>query len=930
MCSSSTLRSVTIEMPVKKADARMHDVFYSVLAHNATNTKIETLWHNEDLSEHPSASRDFAQFICKMNHLKDLTLHGSYHDYFYSTLSSMASTTKIETLDGCCKNLIERPSASRDLAQFICKMNHLKNLTFDGSYHDDFYSTLSSMASTTKIETLDDCCKNLIERPSASRDLAQFICKMNHLKDLRLHGWYHDDFYSTLSSMASTTKIETLDDCCKNLIKRPSASRDFAQFICKMNHLKDLRLHGWYHDDFYSTASSLIASTTKIETLRHDDDLSKRPSASRDLAQFICKMNHLKNLKIDGSYHDDFYSTLSSMASTAKIETLDVRCKNLVERPSASRDLSQFICKMNHLKNLTLHGSYHDDFYSTLSSMASTTKIETLDVRCTNLIERPSASRDLAQFICKMNHLKNLTLHGSYHDDFYSTLSSMASTAKIETLHDWFENLSERPSASRDLAQFICKMNHLKNLTLHGSYHDDFYSTLSSMASTAKIETLHDWFENLSERPSASRDLAQFICKMNHLKNLTLGGRYHDDFYSTSLSMASTTKIETLIDRCKDLSERPSASRDLAQFICKMNHLKNLKIDGSYHDDFYSTLSSMASTAKIVILDDWCKDFIERPSASRDLAQFICKMNHLKNLTLHESYHDDFYSTLSSMASTAKIETLDDWYTNLIERPSASRDLAQFICKMNHLKNLTFDGSYHDDFYSTLSSMASTTKIETLKDWCKNLSERPFASYDFAQFICKMKHLKNLTLGGSYHDYFYSTSSSMASTAKDDCNTSSTVTDLTITDMTLEGWQGRGSMFDNVKRIIIQVLDKMRCDVTHRIHLPAVTELTVQTHERGYHPASLHDDHCSLPNALHKVSSQLVKVTFTDLNIGNDTTERTIQAFRSSDDLKHLRTLRFIRCGTDESFDSSCIDSNGEHKVKVEIEHGQPVGEMWG
>nr|XP_054753576.1 uncharacterized protein LOC129259304 [Lytechinus pictus] len=241
---------------------------------------------------------------------------------------------------------------------------------------------------------------------------------------------------------------------------------------------------------------------------------------------------------------------------------------------------------------------------------------------------------------------------------------------------------------------------------------------------------------------------------------------------------------------------------------------------------------------------------------------------------------------------------------------------------MNHLKKLTLGGSYHDDFYSTSSSMASTTKIETLHDWFENLSERPSASRDLAQFICKMNHLKNLTLHGQYHDDFYSTLSSMASTTKDDCNTSSTVTDLTITDMTLEGWQGRGSMFDNVKRIIIQVLDEMRCDVTHRIHLPAVTELTVQTHERGYRPASLHDDHCSLPN----VSSQLVKVTFTDLNIGNDTTERTIQAFRSSDDLKHLRTLRFIRCGTDESFDSSCIDSNGEHKVKVEIEHGQPVG----
>ncbi|XP_041463471.1 uncharacterized protein LOC121414379 isoform X2 [Lytechinus variegatus] len=658
----------------------------------------------------------------------------------------------------------------------------------------------------------------------------------------------------------------------------------------------------------------------QIEILHHNENLSKRPSASRDLAQFICKMNHLKNLTLFyGQYHDDFYSTASSMASTSKIEILDLR-ENLSERPSASRDLAQFICKMNHLKNLTLDGQYHDDFYSTASSMASTSKIETL-ADYGNLSHSPSASRDLAQFICKMNHLKNLTLYGQYHDDLYSTSSSMASTTKIEILHH-NENLSERPSASRDLAQFICKMNHLKNLTLYYSqYHDDFYSTASSMASTSKIEIL-DLRENLSERPSASRDFAQFICKMNHLKNLTLYGQYHDDFYSTASSMASTSKIEILHHK-ENLCERPSASRDLAQFICKMNHLKNLKLCGQYHDDFYSTASSMASTSKIEILD-LRENLSERPSASRDFAQFICKMNHLKNLKLCGQYHDDFYSTASSMASTTKIEILD-LRENLSERPSASRDLAQFICKMNHLKNLTVCSLYHDEFYSTTSSMASTSKIEILHH-NENLSERPSASRDFAQFICKMNHLKNLTLYGLYHDDFYSTSSSMASTAKDDCNTSSTVTDLTVTQETLKRWQDCGSMFDNVKRITIQVWDMIRCDVIQRIHLPAATELTIQTYEHEYYPASLHDDPTSLLNALRKVSSQLVKVTFRDFKIGNDKTERVIQAFRSTPHLKHLRILRFIRCGTDERLDRSSIDSDDEHKVKVEIEHGKPVG----
>ncbi|XP_041461453.1 uncharacterized protein LOC121412751 [Lytechinus variegatus] len=133
-------------------------------------------------------------------------------------------------------------------------------------------------------------------------------------------------------------------------------------------------------------------------------------------------------------------------------------------------------------------------------------------------------------------------------------------------------------------------------------------------------------------------------------------------------------------------------------------------------------------------------------------------------------------------------------------------------------------------------------------------------------------------------------------------------------------------MFDNVKRITIQVRRTTRCDVIHRIHLPSAIEFTIQTHEHEYYPASLHDDPTSLLNALRKVSSQLVKVTFRDLNIGNNKTERMIQAFRSSDDLKHVRTLRFIRCGTDERLDHSSIDSDDEHRIKVEIVRGKPVG----
>ena len=65
--------------------------------------------------------------------------------------------------------------------------------------------------------------------------------------------------------------------------------------------------------------------------------------------------------------------------------------------------------------------------------------------------------------------------------------------------------------------------------------------------------------------------------------------------------MLLSQQIETLAIDSDDLGERPSASRDLAQFICKMTHLKKLTIKGQYHDDFYSTASSMASSAKVLV-----------------------------------------------------------------------------------------------------------------------------------------------------------------------------------------------------------------------------------------------------------------------------------------------------------------------------------------
>nr|XP_054753539.1 uncharacterized protein LOC129259263 [Lytechinus pictus] len=130
--------------------------------------------------------------------------------------------------------------------------------------------------------------------------------------------------------------------------------------------------------------------------------------------------------------------------------------KLVIEKPcgrTASEDLAEFMCSSNTLSSVTIRilrhrGDMDDVFYSVLARNATDTKvafnnkvclpIERLDIKFFELRQRQSASRDLAQFISKMPHLRELYLgsqlcSSSFHDEFYSTVSSLASSAKSQT-----------------------------------------------------------------------------------------------------------------------------------------------------------------------------------------------------------------------------------------------------------------------------------------------------------------------------------------------------------------------------------------------------------------------------------------------------------------------------------------------------------------
>eukprot|EP00057_Strongylocentrotus_purpuratus_P009292 XP_011663766.1 PREDICTED: uncharacterized protein LOC105438097 [Strongylocentrotus purpuratus] len=308
-------------------------------------------------------------------------------------------------------------------------------------------------------------------------------------------------------------------------------------------------------------------------------------------------------------------------------------------------------------------------------------------------------------------------------------------------------------------------------------------------------------------------------------------------------------------------------------------------------------------------IPDWYLS--ERPTASRDLAQFICKMTYLKYLTLGGQYHNKFFSTSSSMASSAK-----------------------FICKMPHLKNLTLYGQYHDAFYSTSSSKTSSAKVDVPGIDDVDLRRQPSASSRMGHFVSKIPGVKHWRESRSRSHRYSATSSgacAQQSVLKDDesGNTSPTLTELTVDDRTLKGWQDCGSMFDNVKRVTIQVWHMINYDVIQRIHLPGATELTIQTDGNKFQPTGFNEEPTSLPNALLDISPQLVKVTFSDLDIGNRKVKRILQAFRSPHNLKHLKTVRFVRCGTDVSVNDVTTACNADHVMEVEVKHGEPSGKCY-
>ncbi|XP_030838420.1 NLR family CARD domain-containing protein 3-like [Strongylocentrotus purpuratus] len=154
-------------------------------------------------------------------------------------------------------------------------------------------------------------------------------------------------------------------------------------------------------------------------------------------------------------------------------------------------------------------------------------------------------------------------------------------------------------------------------------------------------------------------------------------------------------------------------------------------------------------------------------AASSHYARGLCSMPKLRSLYLYwVKMSDEFYSTMATDASKSKVEELTHETADL--GSAASSHYARGLCSMPNLRSLNLDEvTLSDEFYSTMADEASKSKIEQLKHTDEDLNLGSAASSHYARGLCSMPNLRSLDLDGvGLSDEFYSTMADEASKSK--------------------------------------------------------------------------------------------------------------------------------------------------------------------
>ncbi|XP_041466208.1 uncharacterized protein LOC121416792 isoform X2 [Lytechinus variegatus] len=278
---------------------------------------------------------------------------------------------------------------------------------------------------------------------------------------------------------------------------------------------------------------------SKAITMRIGKYNSYGPGISNEVAVMICSAPSLRDVRLNASFHPTFYETLAREGRKATVHTLVIGNYKPLSSAS-SHHLAEAVCSLPNLTNLTLSGVCdQEEFYSHLNEKASTLKVHTLVIWNDKPLSSAS-SHHLADALCSLPNLTNLTLSGVCDQEFYSHLNENASTLKVHTLVIW----NDKPlssASSHHLAGALCSLPNLTNLTLRGVCdQEEFCSHLNEKASTLKVHTLEiDNDEPLSS--ASSHHLVGALCSLPNLTNLTLRGDCDQEEFCSHLNEKAST-----------------------------------------------------------------------------------------------------------------------------------------------------------------------------------------------------------------------------------------------------------------------------------------------------------------------------------------------------------------------------------------------------
>eukprot|EP00057_Strongylocentrotus_purpuratus_P012260 XP_011666734.1 PREDICTED: uncharacterized protein LOC100889211 isoform X1 [Strongylocentrotus purpuratus] len=419
------------------------------------------------------------------------------------------------------------------------------------------------------------------------------------------------------------------------------------------------------------------------------------------------------------------------------------------------------------MSSASLHMPYvtlSDEFHSTIAFEALRSKIEELEHETAKL--GSAASSHFAKGLCSMPNLRSLNLNRvTLSDEFYLTMASEASRSKIETLNHMTADLGS--TASSHYARGLCFMPNLRSLNLFSvKLSDKFYSTMACEASQSKIEGLYHYNADLGF--AASSHYARGLCLMPNLRSLKLADvKLNDKFYSSMASDASKSKIEKLSHERVDLGS--SASSHYARGLCSMPNLRSLYLDNvKLSDEFYSTMATDASRSKIEKLKHKTADL--GPAASSHYAKGLCFMQNLRSLFLDDvKLSDEFYSTISTEASRSKIQTLSMGHVSITPcrlqsilslsrlQSLSLRDISRvdmddreiLTRQITSVDELSVDGEHVTSLWN-LGLHTSCPRVKTLKlDWSR---WEDVSSDIVTMACCPFHHLTHLHIqGNSFH-----------------------------------------------------------------------------------------------------------------------------------------------------------------------------------